>query len=115
MIHRGDGSEATTPISPRDNEIRIAQKTKEENLVKETIILQKVNKVQRLAFKDRFPGQIEHCMRLTTERLQAILSNKPVDLSKPETWDCTAKEIHDLSHGLYYLTIISQHYPYEGE
>ena len=54
-------------------------------------------------------------MRLTAERLQAILTKKPADLADPETWDCTASEIHDLAHGLYYLSIMNQHYPVETE
>lgn len=105
---KGDGT-------PRTLEINRAVKLKEEKLVQDTIILQKVNKVHREAFKERFPGQLEHCMRLTAERLQAILTKKPTDLSDPETWDCTASEIHDLAHGLYYLSIMNQHYPVEGE
>lgn len=99
----------------RTLEIQRAVKKKEEKLVQDTIILQKVNKAHREAFKERFPGQVEHCMRLTAERLQAILTNKPSDLSNPETWSATAREIHDLSHGLYYLSIMNQHYPVEGE
>lgn len=113
MIEKTNGETLSLPQrTPRDNEIKRAT---EERLVKDTLILQKVNKVKRDAFKTRFPGQIEHCMRLTVERLQAILTNKPTDLGDPETWNCTAKEIHDLSHGLYYLSIMNQHYPIEGE
>lgn len=99
----------------RTIEINRAVKMKEEKMVQDTIILQKVNKVHREAFKEKFPGQIEHCMRLTAERLQSVLTKKPSDLSDPETWDCTAGEIKDLAHGLYYLTIMNQHYPVEGE
>ena len=111
MIEKTNGETLSLPQrTPRDTEIKRAT---EERLVKDTIILQKVNKVHREAFKTRFPGQIEHCMRLTAERLQAILTNKPSDLSNPETWSATAREIHDLSHGLYYLSILNQHYPIE--
>ena len=101
--------------TPRNLEIRRAVKIKEEKMVQDTLILQKVNKAHREAFKERFPGQVEHCMRLTAERLQAILTKKPTDLADPETWDCTASEIHDLAHGLYYLSIMNQHYPVESE
>ena len=97
------------------DEVADAIKKKEDIMVQETKILQKVNKVHREAFKERFPGQLEHCMRLTAERLQAILTKKPTDLADPETWDCTASEIHDLAHGLYYLSIMNQHYPVETE
>jgi hypothetical protein len=110
-------SESKTPQrtngESRTLEINRAVKLKEEKMVQDTIILQKVNKVHREAFKEKFPGQVEHCMRLTAERLQAILTKKPSDMADPETWDCTANEIHDLAHGLYYLTIINQHYPVE--
>lgn len=98
----------------RTLEIKRAVKEKEEKLVQETIILQKVNKVHREAFREKFPGQLEHCMRLTAERLQAVLTNKPTDLADPETWKVTAHEIHDLSHALYYLSIMNQHYPVES-
>lgn len=99
----------------RNLEINRAVKKKEEQLVQDTIILQKVNKAHRDAFKEKFPGQLEHCMRLTAERLQAVLTKKPSDMSNPETWDCTAGEIHDLAHGLYYLSIMNQHYPVETQ
>lgn len=102
-------------MTPRDNEIHIAQKAREDKLVKDTIILQKVNKFHREAFKERFPGQIEHCMRLTAERLQSILTSKPEDMTDTATWKSTPQDIHDLCHGLYYLSILNQHYPVEGE
>jgi hypothetical protein len=50
-------------------------------------------------------------MRLTQERLQAMLTNKPTDLADPETWTATASEIRDLSEALYYLSLISKEYP----
>jgi hypothetical protein len=112
MIMKSDGTESP---SPRNNEIRLAQQKKEEKMVQDTIILQKVNRAHREAFKEKFPGQVEHCMRLTAERLQAILTKKPTDLSDPDTWSASAHEIHDLSHALYYLSIINQHYPIESE
>jgi len=114
MIKRTDGSDINL-ISPRDNEIHIAQRNKEVNLVKDTIILQKINKAHRVAFKDRFPGQIEHCMRLTTERLQGLLTKKPIDPLDVKTWAGTPEEINALTHALYHLTIMNQHYPYEDE
>ena len=113
MIMSSDGKEKVVPMQPRNNEINKALKEKEDILVKETLILQKVNKAKRESFRERFPGQLEHCMRLTAERLQAILTNKPTDLCDPDTWSATAKEIHDLSHALYYLSIMNQHYPVE--
>ena len=50
-------------------------------------------------------------MRLTAERLQAVLTNKPTDLADPETWVSTASEIRDLSEALYYLALISKDNP----
>lgn len=117
MIKKSDGTEIQNPIrvSARDNEIKIAQKVKEEQLMKETLILQKVNKAHREAFREKFPGQVEHCMRLTAERLQAVLTNKPNDMTDTATWTASAQDIHDLAHGLYYLSIINQHYPVESD
>ncbi len=45
----------------------------ERRAVEDTRILQKVNAAHRVAFREKFPGQIEHCLRLVTERLQAGL------------------------------------------
>ena len=97
------------------DEVNEAIKKKEDIMVQETKILQKVNKVHREAFKERFPGQIEHCMRLTAERLQALLTDKPKDLTDTGTWSGKPDEILALSHGLYYLSIMNQHYPVETE
>jgi len=97
------------------DEVRDAVKKKEDIMFQETKILQKVNKVHREAFKERFPGQVEHCMRLTAERLQALLTAKPSDLTDTSTWKGTPDEILQLSHGLYYLSIMNQHYPVEKE
>ena len=96
----------------RDGMIHQAQ---QERIVKDTLILQKVNGAHREAFKSRFPGQVEHCMRLTAERLQAILTRKPTDLANPETWTSTADEIAKLSEALWHLSVISQVYPMENE
>ena len=65
----------------------------QERMARDVKIMQKVNQAHREAFKTRFPGQVEHCMRLTAERLQAILTNKPSDIADPATWTSTADEI----------------------
>jgi hypothetical protein len=96
----------------RDKEIEQAQ---QQRLVRDTLILQKVNRAHREAFVQKFPGQIEHCMRLTAERLQAILTNKPTDLADPETWTATPHEIAEISQALYYLSLINQSYPVVNE
>jgi hypothetical protein len=94
----------------RDGIIHQAQ---QERMARDTLIMQKVNGAHREAFKQRFPGQVEHCMRLTAERLQAILTRKPTDLADPETWTSTADEIAKLSEALWHLSVISQIYPLE--
>ena len=85
-----------------------AQQTR---MVKDTLIMQKVNHAHREAFKGRFPAQVEHIMRLTAERLHNILIKKPADLGDPNTWVCTAGEIRDLSQALQLLTQISKDFP----
>lgn len=112
MITKSDGTTPKILRSARDNEIEKAQ---QDRMVNDTKILQKVNSLHREAFKTRFPGQVEHCMRLTAERLQALLTKKPSDLTDTSTWSGSPDEILALSHGLYYLSIMNQHYPVEGE
>lgn len=67
-------------------------------------ILQKVGAVQREAFKEKFPGQVEHMLRLTAERLQAVLTKRAqTDVSDPATWSATPREIADLAIALNQL------------
>ena len=62
-------------------------------------ILQKVNAAHRDAFVTKYPGQVEHCLRLTMERLQAGLDKRDgCDVSNPNTWRMSTQEIHDLAH-----------------
>jgi len=95
----------------RDGMIHQAQ---QERMTRDTLIMQKVNGAHREAFLKRFPGQIEHCMRLTAERLQAILTRKPADLADPSTWNCTAEEIRDLTVALDKLANLHHAYPMEN-
>ena len=85
--------------------------SQQARMVKDTLILAKVNRAHREAFKGRFPAQVEHIMRLTAERLHNILIRKPTDLGDPSTWTCTAGEIRDLSQALQLLTQISKDFP----
>jgi hypothetical protein len=82
----------------------------------DTKILQKVNAVNREAFIQRFPGQMEHHMRLVSERLQWCLS-KPdgVDLSRPDTWLASPDDIFALSQALRCLNEIRRDWPLEAE
>jgi len=67
--------------------------------VEDIKILQKVNAAHRDAFANKYPGQVEHCLRLTMERLQAGLDKRDgCDVSNPETWRMSTQEIHDLAH-----------------
>jgi hypothetical protein len=54
-------------------------------------------------------------MRLTAERLQALLVNKAGELNRPETWDYTTAEINELCEALYYLSLINEQFPVAEE
>ena len=61
-------------------------------------IMQKVNRVNREAFLDKYPSQVEHCLRLTMERLQAGLDKRDgVDVGNPDTWRMTPSELSHLA------------------
>ena len=87
----------------------------EQRRVDETKILQKVNAVNREAFHQRFPGQIDHCMRLVSERLQFCLQ-KPegTDLTRPETWPASPGELAALTDALRNLEEIRRTWPIDG-
>ncbi len=88
----------------RDSDIRAAIAAKETQDVK---IAQKIMATHREAFIQKFPHQLEHCMRLTAERLQACL-NKPdgVVLSDPESWPADGETIRNLAMALESLYTI---------
>jgi len=91
---------------PRDSEIRAAV---ERRRADDTKIMQKVNAVNREAFYLKFPGQLEHIQRLTSERLMHCLNKPPgTDLDSPDTWPATAEEIADLAHALYHIDQVRQ-------
>ena len=73
----------------------------EAERVADTKIQQKLGAAHREAFAQKFPGQIEHCMRLIAERLQAGL-RKDADI---QISDSDAK---DLSWALVNLYTIHQ-------
>jgi hypothetical protein len=80
----------------KDEAIKQAREQADAIRVQETLIQQKVGEAHRHAFREKFPGQIEHCMRLITERLQQGL-RKDAEISLS---DCSAK---DLSWALWNL------------
>lgn len=75
--------------------------------VQEVKILQKVNAVHRDAFSQKYPGQVEHCLRLVMERLQVGLDKRSnVDLANPSTWILSTAEIADLAEAAHNLNSI---------
>ena len=79
-------------------------------------IMQKVNAAHRESFAIKFPGQIEHILRLTAERLQAGLDKRDgVDIQNPGTWRLTPSEIADLSEAMYYQHLIRDSFADKAE
>jgi len=77
---------------------------REDRMARDVKIMQGVNAAHREAFGQKFPGQLEHSMRLISERLQQILTKPPgTELANPVTWPGTALEIADLSQALWHL------------
>ena len=73
-----------------------------EQQVLDTKILQKVNGVQRDAFSTRFPGQVNHCLRLVMERLQAGLDKRDgVILDDVKTWKLSPAELYELTDAVF--------------
>lgn len=97
----------------RDADIRAAVERRRADDVK---IMQKVNAANREAFTQRFPGQIEHNMRLISERLSNILFKDPdTILTKPDTWPAGCDEIAALAQALWNLEQVRQNWPAEQE
>ena len=73
----------------RDEAIKQATEQADALRVEEVKIQQKLGAAHRAAFREKFPGQIEHCMRLTAERLQkGLAKDAEIGLS-----DCSAKDL----------------------
>lgn len=69
-----------------------------DRAVADTRILQKINASHREAFVQKYPGQVEHCLRLVMERLHAGLDKRDgVDVANPSTWRLSTVEISDLA------------------
>lgn len=98
----------TTPTI-RDGMIHNAVESRRAD---ETRIMAKVNAAHREGFRHRFPGAIEHSMRLINERLQHCLS-KPegMSLSNADTWPADAATIRDLCESLAKLESIRLNWP----
>jgi uncharacterized protein (AIM24 family) len=93
------------------NEIRdgIIHQARENAKVNETLILQKINASHRVAFAEKYPGQVEHILRLLTERLQAGLDKRDgVVVDDPTTWKLTTAEIADLAESIHNIHQVRQ-------
>ena len=79
----------------------------QERLVQDVKILQKVNGSLREGFAQKYPGQVEHCLRLVMERLQAGLDKRDgCDISAPDTWRMSTLELRDLAESAEKLNSI---------
>lgn len=93
----------------RDGMIHSAR---EARAVDETKIMQKVMAVNRVAFTSKFPGQLEHHLRLVSERLQACLhKDAETVLNNPATWPASAEEILNLALALKNLNEVRRDWP----
>ena len=93
-------------MTARETEIKAAQDAARYN---DTLILQKVNASHRIAFADKYPNQVEHILRLITERLQLGLTKlEGTDLQQPNTWILSCEEIDHLASAMFYVHQIRQ-------
>ena len=83
--------------------------TPAERQTSDVRILQKVNRAHREAFQERWPGQVEHILRLLSERLHAGLDKRTgVDPAVPSTWSLNSAELADLAQAIYHIHLIRQ-------
>ena len=86
--------------SPEEHTAEITQ-------VADIKILQKVNAAHREGFAVKYPGQVEHCLRLVMERLQLGLDKRNgVDPANPDTWRLSTQELSELAQCAYQLDSI---------
>lgn len=79
----------------RDDAIQQARDAARYN---DTLIMQKVNASHRIAFAEKYPNQVEHILRLITERLQNGLAwNKHEDA---DTVKLSVEEINNLAQAM---------------
>lgn len=67
----------------------------------------------REEFRQRFPAQAEHIMRLIAERLHGVLLTKPSDMSDPASWTAIPNEIRELTEALYYMDLICRQHDHQ--
>ena len=86
--------------SPEEHTAEITQ-------VADIKILQKVNAAHREGFAVKYPGQVEHCLRLVMERLQIGLDKRNgVNPANPDTWRLSTQELSELVQCAYQLDSI---------
>ena len=89
----------------------IDEQIQQQRLAEDTRILQRVNAVHRDAFVQKYPGLVQHSLRLLTERLQAGLDKRSgVQVSDVKTWLMTPQELRDLAEAMYYLDQIHRNF-----
>ena len=76
-------------MDARDQEIGAARQLRAHQQAEDVKLQQKIMGAHREAFHQKFPGQVEHCMRLIAERLQLGL-RKDSDL---QINDCSAEAL----------------------
>lgn len=87
----------------RDTAIQQARDAARYN---DTLIMQKVNASHRIAFAEKYPNQVEHILRLITERLQNGLAwNKKED---SDDLHLTVDEINNLAQAMLSVHTIRQ-------
>ena len=103
---RGLLTRPALPAAPDPN-AGLTGLTADLQAVQEVKIMQKVNAIHREAFSEKFPGQVEHCLRLTMERLQLGLDKRDgTNPANPDTWRLSAGEIESLARTAHLLDAI---------
>ena len=88
---------------------QLTRQQQEEHAAADVKILQKVNAAHRDAFVSKYPGQVEHTLRLVMERLQAGLDKRSgVDVARAYTWLLSTDQIRDLAAAARDLDSIRQ-------
>lgn len=87
----------------------LTRQQQEDHAAADVKILQKVNAAHRSAFQAKYPGQVEHCLRLVMERLQAGLDKRSgVDVYDTDSWLLSTQQIRDLTAAARDLDSIRQ-------
>ena len=64
----------------------------------------RVQEEMAAAFQAKLPGIIDHCLRLTVERLQVgLIKDSNTDLKRVDTWVLSPLEIEALAHAVELL------------